>query len=202
MQPTLPTEHRHQHWHLSKPPALTRGGVVTAQSAIAAAAGARALADGGNAVDAAVVTGLALHVVEPWSSGLGGGGFLVLDSPGAGPGAVNFSMKAAADVSAGNYPLAGIPGRFGPFQWPKVAEGRNTVGPHSVLIPGAVDGFALALERYGTISWGDALEYVIPLAESGIPVGWYTTFAIGIEARDLSRRSAKATMHRKSCATR
>ncbi|MCR8725771.1 gamma-glutamyltransferase family protein [Frigidibacter sp. ROC022] len=178
---------RHQHWTLSKPAVLTEGGVVSAQSAIAAAAGARALAAGGNAVDAAVVTALALHVVEPWSSGLGGGGFLVLDLPGHGAGAVNFSMKAAADADPANYPLAGVPGRHGPFQWPMVADDRNTVGPHSILIPGAADGLAAALDHYGTLSWGDALEYVIPLAERGIPVGWYTTFAIAVEARQISQ---------------
>ena len=186
-RPTLPTEDRHQHWVLSKPAARTRRGVVAAQSAIAAAAGARALAQGGNAVDAAVVTALALHVVEPWSSGLGGGGFLVLDLPDKGQGAVNFSMKSAADAHPADYPLAGVPGRFGPFQWAKVADDRNTVGPGSILIPGAVDGLALALERYGTLSWGDALEFVIPLAERGIPVGWYTSFAIAVEARQISR---------------
>lgn len=184
---SLAKANRHQHWNLTKPAVHTRDGVVAAQSAIAAAAGARALAAGGNAVDGAIVTALALHVVEPWSSGLGGGGFLVLDLPGQGAGAVNFSMKAAADADPANYPLAGLPGRHGPFQWPKVADDRNTVGPHSILIPGAVDGFAAALEAYGTLSWGDALEHVIPLAEQGIPVGWYTSFAIAVEARQISR---------------
>ncbi|WP_112324332.1 gamma-glutamyltransferase [Oceanibium sediminis] len=183
----LVKEDRHQHWHLSKPAVLTEGGVVVAQSAIAATAGARALAAGGNAVDAAIVTALALHVVEPWSSGLGGGGFLVLDLPDRGGGAVNFSMKAAVDANPANYPLAGVPGRHGPFQWPKVAEDRNTVGPHSILLPGAIDGFAAALDAFGTLSWGDALEFVIPLAERGIPVGWYTSFAIAVEARQISR---------------
>lgn len=184
---SLAKEDRHQHWQLSKPAVLTDHGVVAAQSAIAASAGARALAAGGNAVDAAIVTALALHVVEPWSSGLGGGGFLVLDVPGHGPGAVNFSMKSAVDADPANYPLAGVPGRHGPFQWPRVADDRNTVGPHSILIPGAVAGFAAALDTYGTLSWGDALEYVIPLAERGIPVGWYTSFAIAVEARQISQ---------------
>lgn len=185
--PVLATQDRHQHWTLSKKAVRTAGGAVSAQSAIAAAAGARALADGGNAVDGAVVTALALHVVEPWSSGLGGGGFLVLDLGGKGRGAVNFSMRSAEDVSPDHYPLSGIPGRHGPFQWPRVKEDRNTTGPWSILVPGAVDGLALALERYGTISWGDALEYVIPLAERGIPVGWYTSFAIAVEAREICR---------------
>jgi gamma-glutamyltranspeptidase/glutathione hydrolase len=183
----IPTAARHQHWRLAKPAVVTDRGAVAAQSAIAADAGARALAAGGNAVDAAVVTALALHVVEPWSSGLGGGGIMVLDLPASGPQAVNFSMKAAADALPERYPLAGVPGRHGPFQWARVAEDRNTFGPWSIMIPGAVDGLAVALERFGRLGWGDALEIVIPLAEAGIPVGWYTTFAIAVEARGLSR---------------
>ncbi|MEZ5858259.1 MAG: gamma-glutamyltransferase [Geminicoccaceae bacterium] len=87
---TIPTERRHQHWNLSKAQAVSTGGIVTSQSAIAAAARARALAAGGNAVDAAIVTAMALHVTEPSSSsGLGGGGFMLLDLPGTGAQAIN-----------------------------------------------------------------------------------------------------------------
>lgn len=183
---TIPTERRHQHWNLSKAQAVSDGGIVTSQSAIAAAAGARALAAGGNAVDAAIVTAMALHVTEPWSSGLGGGGFMLLDLPGTGAQAINFSMRAAGDVDPARYPTTGTT-RHGPFQWPLVVEERNTVGYDSILIPGAVDGFALALEKFGTLSWGDALEHVIPLAEAGLPVGWYTSLAIAVEAHQIAR---------------
>jgi gamma-glutamyltranspeptidase/glutathione hydrolase len=183
---TIPTERRHQHWNLSKAQAVSTGGIVTSQSAIAAAAGARALAAGGNAVDAAIVTAMALHVTEPWSSGLGGGGFMLLDLPGTGAQAINFSMRAAGDVDPSRYPTTGTT-RHGPFQWPLVVEERNTVGYDSILIPGAVDGFALALEQFGKLSWGDALEHVIPLAEAGLPVGWYTSLAIAVEAHQIAR---------------
>ena len=60
-----------------KPTVHSRHGLVAEQNRHAAEAGAAVLARGGNAMDAAVVTALVLSVVEPWLSGIGGGGFLL-----------------------------------------------------------------------------------------------------------------------------
>ena len=66
-----------QTFTLRKPEVRSRHGLVAAQNRYAAEAGAAVLASGGNAMDAAVVTALVLSVVEPWLSGIGGGGFLL-----------------------------------------------------------------------------------------------------------------------------
>src|SRR5688500_19952362 len=71
-------EHLVQNWKVRKPVARSRGGIVATQNRIAGEAGAKILAAGGNAVDAAVATGLALAAVEPWNSGLGGVGFILV----------------------------------------------------------------------------------------------------------------------------
>ena len=74
-------------WDLRKPAVTGPGGIVASQSRRAAAAGAAILAAGGNAVDAAIATGFAVGAVEPWMSGLGGCGFMVVQPAGrAGPG--------------------------------------------------------------------------------------------------------------------
>src|SRR5579872_6829522 len=64
--------------YVRKPAIRAEGGIVAAQSRIAAEIGAEVLASGGDCVDAAVATGFALGVLEPWMSGVGGGGAMVL----------------------------------------------------------------------------------------------------------------------------
>src|SRR5882762_2112806 len=73
-----------QNWVVRKPVAASRGGVVAAQNGVAAAVGADVLAAGGSAVDAVVATAFALAVREPWNSGLGGIGFMVVNPAGGG----------------------------------------------------------------------------------------------------------------------
>jgi len=76
----MPLDHLVQNWTVRKPLVRSRGGVIATQNRVAGLAAAKVLDDGGNAVDAAVATGLALAAVEPWNSGLGGVGFMLVYS--------------------------------------------------------------------------------------------------------------------------
>ena len=77
-----PPPHVTQHWLLSKPSAKGRRGMVVSQAKGAAEAGVAVLDAGGNAIDAAVATALALATHEPWNSGLGGIGFALVHRAG------------------------------------------------------------------------------------------------------------------------
>src|SRR5262245_21952782 len=110
----------------------SRRGIVAAQSRAAAAVGARVLAAGGNAVDAAVATAFAIGVIEPWMNGLGGGGFMVVASAdGSPPQAIDFAMVAPAALDPADYPLSGGVAQA-LFTWRAVKDNRNLKGYHSI----------------------------------------------------------------------
>jgi gamma-glutamyltranspeptidase/glutathione hydrolase len=138
-------------------------------------------------MDAAVVTALVLATVEPWLSGLGGGGFLLhADGETGALAALDFNVRAPAALDPESYPLAG--GKDGDwFDWPAVQDDSNLIGYSSICIPGAIDGLAQALERFGTLSWGEALEPAIEIAERGMVVDWFASLCIAIDARRLRR---------------
>ncbi|MBT3462484.1 MAG: gamma-glutamyltransferase, partial [Gammaproteobacteria bacterium] len=66
-----------ESWSLSKPAVRGTKGMVASQHYLATEVGLATLKEGGNAIDAAIATGLMLGVVEPWMSGYGGGGYLL-----------------------------------------------------------------------------------------------------------------------------
>jgi len=175
-----------QTWTLTKPQVVSDGGIVVAQNAEAARAGARVLAQGGTAMDAAVVTACVLSVVEPWLSGFGGGGFLVHGAADGTVETLDFNLVAGQGVDQASYPLAGGAGGDW-FNWPAVEQDRNLIGPASICVPGAIEGFAAALERHGSLSWADALAPAIELAERGMRVDWFAELAFAIDRPGLSR---------------
>lgn len=164
-------------------------GIVAAQHAGAAQAGASVLAQGGNAMDAAVVTALMLGVVEPWLSGIGGGGFLLhADPQRPGVDTLDFNMIAPRALDPRDYPLnEGQEAHDNWFQWPTVADQRNLVGYGAICVPGAVAGLAAGLERFGTLSFSQALEPAIEAADSGLEVDWYATMSLANEAASLAK---------------
>src|SRR5437660_10013669 len=97
-----------QNWVVRKPAAVSRGGIVAAQNGVAAAIGAEVLAAGGSAVDAVVATAFALAAREPWNSGLGGIGFMVVSPPGGGrTEIVDFGPVSPAGPDPAAYALTG-----------------------------------------------------------------------------------------------
>lgn len=161
-----------------------KGGIAAAQHEVAARAGAEVLARGGNAMDAAVTTALVLSVVEPWLSGIGGGGFLIWRSASGEARSLDFSMISPNGIRPQDYPLK--PGKDGDwFDWPTVEGNRNLIGVHSICVPGAVAGLSEALSTLGTLSWAEALQPAIEEAEKGLLVDWFTSLCLSIDAPNL-----------------
>ena len=174
-----------ERWVVRKPAVTSRGGVVATQHQAASEVGARVLAEGGNAVDAAIAASLALATVEPWMSGLGGGGYMLVRPAGeAQTYAVSFGMVAPGALDPADYPLTGEAGAD-LFGWPAVEGDRNTRGPFAVTVPGQVAGLALARERFGSWGWADLVAPACALAERGMEVDWHATVAIAASASEL-----------------
>ncbi|MEO1090721.1 MAG: gamma-glutamyltransferase, partial [Pseudomonadota bacterium] len=166
-------------------------GMVVAQSRRAAAAGADVLRSGGNAVDAAVATSLALGAAEPWMSGLGGGCAALIRPPEADVVALDAGMRAPLGLDPRAFELRGDV-NDDIFGWPAVVDDRNILGPTSVAVPGLVAGLGLAHGRYGRLPWADVVAPAIALADAGLPVDWYTTLIVATEAHELRRQPAAA----------
>jgi gamma-glutamyltranspeptidase/glutathione hydrolase len=141
-------------------PAASTGfakGVVAVSHPLAAKAGADILAAGGNAVDAAAAIQFALNVVEPQSSGIGGGGFMMVHLAKEG--------KTFYIDSREKAPAAATTGMFGNLSF----EDASTTGI-SVGVPGTLRGVNTALLNWGTMSLATTIAPAITLAESGFAV--------------------------------
>jgi gamma-glutamyltranspeptidase / glutathione hydrolase len=177
--------HSTQNWEIRKPGVISRGGIVAAQNATAAQIGAEVLAAGGTAVDAVVATAFALAAVEPWNSGLGGIGVMVVQPARADKAvAVDFCPISPRHLDPAAYPLTGEM-RTELFTWPQVVGDRNMHGPLSFVTPSAVRGYGVAVERFGRMPWRDLLSPAVRLARSGLPVDWFTTIKVAAAAADL-----------------
>ncbi len=145
----------------SPAPAYARGGMVVASQSDATRAGVEMLEAGGNAIDAAVATAFALAVSQPFSTGLGGGAFLLLRRADGSVFALDARETAPAAADAEMYVRPGVPERASMF------------GPLAVATPGLVAGLALAQERWGTLGLERVMQPAIRLAEQGFAIGPY-----------------------------
>ncbi len=165
----VPPPHLTQNWHVTKPGASGRRGMVASQSRDAALAGIAILDAGGNAIDAAVGTALALATMEPWNSGLGGIGFAMVHRAGQ-PRAevVDFGPRSPARLDPARYALTGTQAAD-LFGWPAVEGDVNVHGPLSFAIPSAPAGYAFMHERWGRLPLADIIAPAQALARRGLP---------------------------------
>jgi len=183
-------------WQVTKPALSSRGGMVASQHFRASRIGAEVLADGGNAVDAAVAASLAIGTVEPWMSGLGGGGQLLYREAASGRcHAVDFGMVAAAGLEPAHYALAGGGSDEDLFGWPAVEDERNVHGPLSIAVPGYLAGIGTALERFGTRPLAELMQPALGLAREGLAVDWFATLKIAAAAPVLARYPESAATY-------
>ena len=158
-----------------RPLIIGNHGAVAANHPLAAQAGLLVLRDGGNAVDAAVATSLALAVVEPMMSGLGGDGFYhVFDAK---------TRKTVVFNGTGPAPRAASPEFYG--------NDIPRTGPLSVSVPGMLAGLEKMHRHYGTLPWARLCTEAVRLAREGFGVtAHYRNFSadhIGVlEADDRS----------------
>ncbi len=193
--PYAAPEHLTQHWQVSKPAATGRRGMVASQSRDAALAGVAILDAGGNAVDAAVATALALAAVEPWNSGLGGIGFAMVHRAGqARAEVVDFGPRAPAHLHPELFKLTGRTAQD-LFAWPEVEGDANVHGPLSFAIPSAVAGYAHMHGRFGTLPLSELMAPAVALAKRGLSQDWFTTLKVANSAAILRRYPASAEIY-------
>ena len=162
-------------------PAPPGRGAVACAAPDAAAAGAAVLTAGGNAVDAAVATALALAVVHPQAGNLGGGGFALVRIGGA-VAALDFREVAPAAAKPDMY--------LGPDGKP-VAQ-RSLVGPLAAGVPGSPAGLHELHRRFGALPWASVVEPALRLAADGFPVTPRLAKALAAERGLLARFPATA----------
>lgn len=151
-------------------PARGTRGMVVSSHPLASAAALDTLKNGGNAVDAAVVAGFVLAVVQPRSGNIGGGGFMMV-APGDGGPVEALDYRETAPAAATETLFQNSDG--------EVDTRRSRFSHQASGVPGTVAGFALALERWGTLSLAEALAPAIRLAEDGFDVPY--RFTEGLE---------------------
>ena len=154
--------------------------MVAAKDIEATRAGLAMLEAGGNAIDAAVAACLAVGVVEPASSGIGGGGYLVYQVGEQG-GVIGFPMKGPLAAKPDMYELTGE-SATGSFGWPGVVDDANIEGFRSIATPGAVAGLCEAHRRFGKLPLSEVVAPAVRLARKGFspnPFGLYQISGMG-----------------------
>lgn len=146
-------------------------GVVSSGRLEASQVGVDILKNGGNAIDAAVAMGFLLGVCEQQSSGIGGGGFMVVRFAESGEVVfIDFRDQSGAAASLDMWEVD---------ENGRVADQANKVGANAVAVPGEVKGLLYALDTYGSMSRQEVMAPAIEMAREGFTVS-------AITQRDIS----------------
>ncbi|WP_324748987.1 gamma-glutamyltransferase [Sphingomonas sp. LY54] len=144
------------------PVAATAQGVVSSADPRASAAGREILQAGGSAADAAMAMMLALTVVEPQSSGIGGGGFMIHHDASLGI-IQTIDGREKAPAAAGPNRFIGADGKVMPYS-------KAQPGGFSVGVPGNIRLMARTHQRWGKLPWAQLFAPAIRLADEGFVV--------------------------------
>lgn len=154
--------------------ALSPHGAVASDAEAASRVAAEVLEAGGNAIDAAVAGALALGVVAPGASGLGGNTWIVVHTAGGEDVAFLSPLRAPRRVDVSRAMTA--------------RSGQHMTGPLAATAPGSVAVLARALARFGTLPWAEVVAPAATLAEAGHRVT-ATERAYLLQYRDLVEAS-------------
>jgi gamma-glutamyltranspeptidase/glutathione hydrolase len=140
--------------------------MVASDNPIASEVGRDILKTGGNATDAAIATALALGVLQPFASGIGGGGFMLVrdvakeqvTTPNIE--VIDYRETAPAKASRDMFIRDG-----------KAVTELSQTGGLSIAVPGEIKGFYLAHQRHGKLPWAKIIAPAQRLAEQGVTVG-------------------------------
>jgi gamma-glutamyltranspeptidase/glutathione hydrolase len=153
----------------AQPTATGTGGAASSVDALATDAALGVLKKGGNAVDAAVAAAGVLGVVEPFSAGIGGGGFMVIRTADGKVTTIDSRETAPAAMTPTSFFAGGEPLEFADARFSGLSAG----------VPGTVRGWERALGSYGTWPLAKALKPGIRVARDGFAVD--ATFARQVE---------------------
>lgn len=167
-----------------------RNGMVSAGRYEAAQAGIKIMKKGGNAIDAAVAVGFAIGVCEPYTSGLGGGGFMIARVAETGENIFIDFREVAPILASTKMWNIGTDG--------KIIDNENAIGGKSIGVPGEVAGLIYALEHYGTLPLEEVMEPAIEIAENGFIVSPLFAANINLFLKHLKKYEASRKIYLKS----
>jgi len=163
-------------------PVRDREGMVASSNILASEVGARVLAEGGNAIDAAVAVGFALAVVRPRAGNIGGGGFMLVYTAEDGK-TSSIDYREAAPIQASRDMFLDGDGN--------VDRQRAMFSHLSSGVPGTVAGLHFAHQKYGKLPWIRLLAPAIELARDGFAVTYDMSSALE-RSRDRMGRDASS----------